>query len=328
MSDLELIRELNEIPLDGEGGRNPGRKEEFPERNPALSPKPTEAKGAQSSALTEEQREGWRRHLQAHHVPFRKDCLQCVMSGALGLQHRRVKCPNMYALSFDLAGPFKELGKDDRGGKYRYALVAGLRVPCEALPPEPKGRKGKPKEDPKDRSAIVPPECAVPGVSDREGAEHPGEDEEDVKSIQSWFDPSDYDPDEFPEVPEEPQEEEEHVPVEDEISSDPWEDHLGISKLSDEEFDKEIAKIGFSGENRVLRFVVPMKGRKGSQIQPALQEVSPTGVSGEVGSHRPRKGSGFEGNHRLAAVAAHSAFVHSRGRSKGKRSSRAVGWVG
>ena len=273
LSDLELIRELNEIPLDGEGGRNPGRKEEFPERNPALSPKPTEAKGAQSSALTEEQREGWRRHLQAHHVPFRKDCLQCVMSGALGLQHRRVKCPNMYALSFDLAGPFKELGKDDRGGKYRYALVAGLRVPCEALPPEPKGRKGKPKEDPKDRSAIVPPESAVPGVSDREGAEHPGKDEEDVKSIQSWFDPSDYDPDEFPEVPEEPQEEEEHVPVEDEISSDPWEDHLGISKLSDEEFDKEIAKIGFSGENRVLRFVVPMKGRKGSQIQPALQEV-------------------------------------------------------
>ena len=56
------------------------------------------------------------------------------MSGSLGLQHRRVKCPGMYTLAFDLTGPFKELGEDDRGGRYKYALVAGLRVPAEALP--------------------------------------------------------------------------------------------------------------------------------------------------------------------------------------------------
>ena len=68
------------------------------------------------------------------------------MSGGLGLQHRRVKCPTMYALAFDLAGPFKELGRDDRGGKYKYVLVAGLRVPDAALP-SPRQDKGAPKAE-------------------------------------------------------------------------------------------------------------------------------------------------------------------------------------
>ena len=40
-----------------------------------------------------------------------------------------------------------------------------------------------------------------------------------------------------------------------------------------EDFDKEIAKLGFSGENQVLRFVVPMKGRSGAHFLPAFQEV-------------------------------------------------------
>ena len=140
LQEDELLRELDAIPLEGDPVDQIAQGSETAK---AQSGKPGDQTKGPSSSLTEAQREGWRRHLEAHHVPFRKDCLQCVMSGGLGLQHRRSKCPNMYALSFDLAGPFEELGKDERGGKYKYALVAGLRVPCEALPPEKKGRKSR-----------------------------------------------------------------------------------------------------------------------------------------------------------------------------------------
>ena len=81
-------------------------------------------KGGAAARMTDAERERWRKHIAAHHIPFRKDCLQCVMSGSLGLQHRRVKCPTMYALAFDLAGPFKELGKDDRGGKIQVCACS------------------------------------------------------------------------------------------------------------------------------------------------------------------------------------------------------------
>eukprot|EP00439_Symbiodinium_sp_Y106_P018324 s9351_g2.t1 len=119
----DLMRELDLIPLE-EG--------EVRQSTPKKAPPPK--KEGTASVLSEKEREGWKRHLAAHHLPFRRDCLQCVMSGSLGLQHRRVRHPAMYALSYDLAGPFKELGRDERGGKYKYALVAGLRVPAEALP--------------------------------------------------------------------------------------------------------------------------------------------------------------------------------------------------
>ncbi|CAE7546554.1 TY1B-A, partial [Symbiodinium necroappetens] len=91
----------------------------------------------------------------------------------LGLQHRRVKCPTMYALAFDLAGPFKELGRDDRGGKYKYVLVAGLRVPDAALP-SPRDDKVDPKV-----------EAQVPGaqVEVRNADEH----DDDAASEASWL---------------------------------------------------------------------------------------------------------------------------------------------
>ncbi|CAE7531161.1 RE1 [Symbiodinium sp. CCMP2592] len=230
-SDQEVMREFAAGPLVGEEGKVSDSKEAA--REPA---KPEEI-----PTLTPQQREGWKRHLEAHHIPFRRDCLQCVMSGALGLQHRRIKCPNMYALSFDLAGPFKELGRNERGGKYKYALVAGLRVPAVALPPEP----------PKRGSKKDPPQAPA----------GPSEDQSSPKADQA---PLVVHPDSS-EPPE--REEDERSP------EDPWEDHQGISGLSDEEFDREIAKLGFSGENKVLRFVVPLQGRSGAHILPALQEV-------------------------------------------------------
>ena len=47
----------------------------------------------------------------------------------LGLQHRKVKFKDSFALSYDLAGPFKEIGKTPEGTGFKYLLVAGFRVP-------------------------------------------------------------------------------------------------------------------------------------------------------------------------------------------------------
>ena len=271
LQEGELLRELDAIPLEGDPVEQIAQGFETAK---AQSGKPGDQEKGPSSSLTKAQREGWRRHLEAHHIPFRKDCLQCVMSGGLGLQHRRSKCPNMYALSFDLAGPFKELGKDERGGKYKYALVAGLRVPCEALPPEKKGRRSSKGETTKEHSP-EPVEAPTTARASK-GSELPPEEgqceeeQDETHSVASLFDPSDYDPEEFKEDVEL---QEEPCAPQGEESLEHWEDHQGISRLSDDEFDKEIAKLEFSGENRVLRFVVPMKGRSGSQILPALQEV-------------------------------------------------------
>ena len=269
----EFLKELDATPLGnepaevgGEGAATP--KEQHQE---TLGQQSTE-----TPSLTEAQREGWKRHLEAHHVPYRKDCLQCVMSGSLGLQHRRSKCPNMYALSFDLAGPFKELGKDDRGGRYRYALVAGLRVPCEALPQGKEVRREKGSIVSEGEYPLITkfPPPVQPTEQKGEQQSQVIEEEDEVRSVASWFDPSDYEPDEnLDPLLLEPDAKDEPPLSKDEELHDPWEDHQAISKLSNEEFDKEIAKMVFSGNNKVLRFVVPMKGRSGAQILPALQEV-------------------------------------------------------
>ena len=125
--------------------------------------------------LSAKERERWRRHIAAHHLPFRKDCLQCVMSGALGLQHRRVKCPHMYALSFDLTGPFQEKGIDDRGGGYKYALVAGLRVPEVALPSEvPKAKADVGVKEPEVSCEVPETDGPLPADPDLEDIEWSG----------------------------------------------------------------------------------------------------------------------------------------------------------
>ncbi|CAE7272868.1 GIP, partial [Symbiodinium sp. CCMP2456] len=57
------------------------------------------------------------------------------------------------------------------------------------------------------------------------------------------------------------------------VEGDPWEDVQGLASLSDEAFDEELSTMVFSGANKVLRFVVPLKSRKGPQILAGLQEV-------------------------------------------------------
>ena len=259
-------------------------------------------------SMSEKEREKWRRHIAAHHLPFRRDCLQCVMSGALGLQHRRVKCPSMYALSFDLTGPFVEKGVDERGGGYRYALVAGLRVPEIALPPEVSEGRAKGRAATSGEAQPGQVEASAPPLDDRDlediewsgsedswmrvaeghvalskGPQVPSHEFDDAGSDTSWLHADlDLEKTRLEEVHEDVQTEEEPAtraplptegPLEEASEDDPWGDSHGIAALSDEEFDRSIAQSTFTGANKVLRFVVPIKSRQGPQILAGLQEI-------------------------------------------------------
>ncbi|OLQ10890.1 Copia protein [Symbiodinium microadriaticum] len=247
-----------------------------------------------SKVISDKDRERWRRHIAAHHIPFRKDCLKCVMAGALGLQHRRVKCPSMYALAFDLAGPFKERGKDDKGGGYKYVLVAGLRVPDNALPgggeqePATGGPRPECVEVSNDQTVRADDEESEASwlnanLEPTPGVKHVSQDDSDSEqereSLVSWFEMPDLE-----DLPE-PEDDDEPVQAEDnpegapdeckatELEGDLWDDELGVSDMSDEQFDGALSQMLFSGANKVLRFAVPVKSRKGPQILSALQEV-------------------------------------------------------
>ena len=268
-------------PVNEEGESSP-RPPPVGEEGGSAAPVPERSRPV-SKAIAEKDKERWRRHLAAHHVPYRKDCLKCVMAGALGLQHRRVKCPSMYALAFDLAGPFKERGKDEKGGGYKYVLVAGLRVPDIALPgdeaPKPTANSSRPEV------SDVGPKQQV--IDDDEGSEaswlnanleptagamhvsKPDSDsEEDKESIASWVEMPDLE--ELPEPDDEGEldqveAEPEGVPEghrASELEGDLWDDALGVADMSDEQFDDALSQLLFKGANKVLRFAVPVKSRK------------------------------------------------------------------
>ncbi|CAE7347002.1 RXLR161 [Symbiodinium sp. CCMP2592] len=88
--------------------------------------------------------ERWRQHVLNGHVPYRKDCRQCVEGAGLGPFHAKVRHPRSYTLSLDLFGPVPppEAGRDEScvTGKcvMRYGLIGALRVPKSVLPAEPK----------------------------------------------------------------------------------------------------------------------------------------------------------------------------------------------
>ncbi|CAE7245904.1 GIP [Symbiodinium sp. CCMP2456] len=265
-----------------------------------------DASGAQEepvpkrAKLSDKERQRWRRHIAAHHIPFRKDCLQCVMSGALGVQHRRVKCPQMFALAFDLAGPFKEKGRDDKGSGYKYALVAGLRVPELALPlregrevtkhhrntpvkplptPLPAGQTVVPPDDDASSEASWLKADLEPTRTVNKVDGETSESEEEQGSEPGWFEVPDVDGI-VDGVPDENGAEAGGASLDGDDSlpqpsqeGDPWDDQQGVENLTDEAFDEELSKMVFSGANQTLRFVVPLKSRQGPQILAGLQEV-------------------------------------------------------
>ena len=89
--------------------------------------------GVKLHKLTREQREAWHRHLFNDHQPYRADCTVCINAQATGYQHRRRVHPKMYTMALDLAGPFKQKGRDMEHDDYKYLMVAAYRCPREYL---------------------------------------------------------------------------------------------------------------------------------------------------------------------------------------------------
>ena len=77
--------------------------------------------------LTKEQE--WRLHVLRDHVPFRRDCEQCVMMLGTGRPHRRVRQKSAYVLSVDVGGPLRVPSKDAHGSGYKYFLAAAYTKP-------------------------------------------------------------------------------------------------------------------------------------------------------------------------------------------------------
>ena len=70
----------------------------------------------------------WNQHVEAGHVPFRRDCRICQEAAAKGRPHRKVQHPLCGTLSVDTTGPFK-VGIDyDVKTKFRmkYMLVGAF----------------------------------------------------------------------------------------------------------------------------------------------------------------------------------------------------------
>ncbi|CAE7381230.1 GIP [Symbiodinium natans] len=106
--------------------------------------------------------EEWRIHLRRDHLPYRKDCRECIQR-ATGKPHRRVAHPSAYVLSIDTAGPFRATGTDGA----RYLLVGCFRFP--KIP-----ETGDPEQ-----SGVQPGDVDKP---DDEGDWLPGMEGEDVVS--------------------------------------------------------------------------------------------------------------------------------------------------
>ena len=93
------------------------------------------------STLMPAEVESWKNHLLNGHVPYRRDCKQCVEGAGLGMQHRKVKNPQAYTLSVDLFGPMPatEKGRDEQsvsGNPHlRFGLVGVFRLPKSAVIP-------------------------------------------------------------------------------------------------------------------------------------------------------------------------------------------------
>ena len=89
--------------------------------------------GAKVSKLSKEQKAEWQQHLLNDHQPYRADCSVCINAQAYGYQHRRRKMPGLYSLALDLAGPFKQKGRDTEFDDYKYVVVAAYRCPREYM---------------------------------------------------------------------------------------------------------------------------------------------------------------------------------------------------
>ncbi|CAE7210219.1 GIP [Symbiodinium sp. CCMP2592] len=85
----------------------------------------------------------WRAHVQSNHADYRRDCLTCVMARGTGKRHGRVRHPDQFCLTVDVAGPIKAgldtTSKGAMGKGLRYMIVAKFTLPKEFV----KGYSGR-----------------------------------------------------------------------------------------------------------------------------------------------------------------------------------------
>ncbi|CAE7233212.1 ycf43, partial [Symbiodinium sp. CCMP2456] len=85
-------------------------------------------------AMTPEQ---WKEHVRTNHAIYRKDCVTCVMSKGVGRQHRRIRHPDAYVLTADVAGPLSPgldaTSKGTLGKNLKYLLVGKYLVPKQYI---------------------------------------------------------------------------------------------------------------------------------------------------------------------------------------------------
>ena len=203
MPDFDLQEEIEELRLNAmfeqesvtstsgeEECQDPAIHDPFFDHEPVCLVEPPdvcEVKEMSSDAL-----EGWKRHLANGHVPYRRDCRQCVEGAALGHFHKKVTHPKLYSLSVDLFGPVPvaEAGRDEGcvTGKciLRYGLVAAFRIPKSVL-------------------KLVPHNDGVEDLFQRTEV-GPRSPEDDLRDIEPWL--PDWAPDK-----EEPRDQEEQGPI-------------------------------------------------------------------------------------------------------------------
>eukprot|EP00439_Symbiodinium_sp_Y106_P012350 s3536_g1.t2 len=285
----EFLKDLEALIDQDVGDKDLPRDSPVDPEGPSLAsllepdvPDPPEPPGDDTGALklSSKERAMWRRHLESGHLPYRQDCLACTMGAGLGIQHRRVRFKDSFSMSWDITGPFREIGKTGKHSGFRYLFVAGVRVPTclfrdvTSMAPEPGTHPGA-AEAPTDRkpAGVLPSSPSPPLPSDLDdislslgdGGEAPGEGGAIEPNLL------------FSEL-ESPAIEEEEGPTE----SPPHQEFPASRvasildegpSMTDEEVDRMVTSLKHPVEQVLLRFAVPLRNRQAKSILSAVQYV-------------------------------------------------------
>ena len=268
--------------------------------------------------------EAWRKHVQNGHVPYRRDCKQCVEGAGLGPFHRRVKYPRSFALSVDLFGPvpLKEAGRDEScvTGKnvLRYGLVGAFRVP-QSFVHTPEGVDGV--KDLCTRDGVVEPtlEDELAEYEPSEVGSDPNPNIPLPDSLGALFSPDHPEPPLAAGVaPEEAPESQSLLDGED-------------LPCSNEELQELVEELRQPVNQVVLRYFIPLRTKTGAEVSEALQRLI-LGINQRfpVRSIHHDPGTEFSSTSLSRWLAQHGVRVqHSLPTDKKGNglSERTVGWV-
>ncbi|CAE7216572.1 GIP, partial [Symbiodinium sp. CCMP2456] len=227
--------------------------------------------------LGREDLDRWRDHIINGHVPYRRDCKQCIEGAAVGVQHRRIRHPQSYTLSADLFGPVPSLehGRDETcvSGKcnLRYALVGAFRLPRSAIEGNPGCDGVQDLRNPGGASDAVLADSAEDlRLEDYEPSEPPEAIEaplsqEQKDDLEEMLRPPSADTCARGEVPFRAQAVEAAEPVSlmtpEDLPQDP------------EAFKELVQQLQEPVEQVVLRYVIPLKGKGGPEVTEGLQKM-------------------------------------------------------